>query len=141
MIDCYNVATVLMNSVKQYGQLVTWHHEETLYLTLRINLIITKPVIEPSQNLLNYFSKKKGKPSLRVHSKKRKGKSAINPREYKEGGWMGMIPPPLRGFSEFFVRRSNINTWRFRWLFVYPSHVFWYKSRDDQVLRSQDSTS
>ena len=44
MIDCYNVATVLMNSVKQYGQVVTWRHEETLYLTLRIILIITKPV-------------------------------------------------------------------------------------------------
>ena len=44
MIDCYNVATVLMNSVKQYGQVATWRHEETLYLTLRIILIITKPV-------------------------------------------------------------------------------------------------
>ena len=48
---------------------------------------------------------------------------------------------PFRGFSEFFPIWSNISTWSFQWLFIYPSRAFWDKLGNNRLLWLRDMTS
>ena len=61
----------------------------------------------------------------------------INPRTYK---WGGNFATPMR-FFDIFPGRWNISTWRFQWLFIYPSGAFRDKSSDGPLLWLRDMTS